>query len=66
MLATTTADRGKRAANVAEWERHKQYIEDLYITENFSLPDVMNVMAENHNFQRRSVPYFMRTYLITS
>jgi hypothetical protein len=66
MLASTTTDKGKRAANIAEWERHKQYIEDLYITENLSLEDVKNAMAEKHSFQRRSVPCFIRIYLTTS
>ncbi|PQE28738.1 ankyrin repeat protein [Rutstroemia sp. NJR-2017a WRK4] len=57
MLAATAVDKGKRAANIAEWEQHKQSIEDLYITENLSLQDVMEAMAEKHSFKRSKAQY---------
>ncbi|PQE20526.1 ankyrin repeat protein [Rutstroemia sp. NJR-2017a BBW] len=57
MPATTTTDKGKRAANIAEWEQHKQSIEDLYITESLSLQDVMDAMAEKHSFKRSKAQY---------
>jgi hypothetical protein len=66
MLAATAVDKGKRAANIAEWEQHKQSIENLYITENLSLQDVMEAMAEKHSFKRRSLLYSLRAYLTTS
>lgn len=34
----------------AEWERHRTFIQELYITQNLPLKDVQRKVSERHQF----------------
>jgi hypothetical protein len=52
-MSATGVDKGKRAAENAQWEQHKASIKDLYITRDLPLREVIATMATVHKFQRK-------------
>ncbi|KAM3075610.1 hypothetical protein ACMFMG_007746 [Clarireedia jacksonii] len=56
-MSATGVDKGKRAAEDAQWEQHKDSIKDLYIIRDLPLREVIDTMATVHKFQRKKAQY---------
>lgn len=55
MATDNTSSERPHKLSDEDWKHHRETIQRLYIEENRSLWDVMNIMAERYGFKARYV-----------